>query len=322
MSRPLLRAVSATAVVGAATLAYGLYEAQKYTLRTASLPLLPSGSAPIRLLHVSDFHMLPSHSKMVAFLWELADLSPDMVIVTGDNLGHADAVPTVLDALLPLAKTPGAFVFGSNDYFAPRLPKPWKYFLEQGNSAPRTVTAKRLPTDKLRSGFTDFGWKDLNNASSELMVCGTRISLVGVDDPHLGYDDYAKATSERRDGDILIGLTHSPYTRVLDAMASDGTTLILSGHTHGGQVCLPGGRALITNCDLPREYASGVHTWHGADNAATVLNISAGLGCAPMAPIRIARPPEASLLTLTAARGGSDVITLPSPFGQPVTVLQ
>jgi predicted MPP superfamily phosphohydrolase len=77
-------------------------------------------------------------------------------------------------------------------------------------------------------------------------------------------------------------------------MAADGVGLVLAGHTHGGQLCVPGYGALVTNCGLPRGQASGLSRWHGS-----WLHVSAGLGTSPYTPFRFACRPEATLLTLT-----------------------
>jgi len=84
-------------------------------------------------------------------------------------------------------------------------------------------------------------------------------------------------------------------TPTLDQIAEDGFNLLLAGHTHGGQVCVPGVGALVTNCGLHRSMAKGLHRWPGSD---AWLHVSAGLGTHPTAPVRFACPPEASILTL------------------------
>jgi predicted MPP superfamily phosphohydrolase len=95
--------------------------------------------------------------------------------------------------------------------------------------------------------------------------------------------------------DLTVAVTHTPEPSVLDAMAADGFALLLAGHTHGGQVCVPGFGALVTNCGLPRRMAKGLHRWPASSSW---LHVSAGLGTHPTAPVRFACPPEASLLTL------------------------
>ena len=121
------------------------------------------------------------------------------------------------------------------------------------------------------------------------------MTLTGIDDAHLRRDRYARVAGPV-DG-FAIGVTHTPQRRVLDAMAADGHRLLLAGHTHGGQVRLPGVGALVTNCDLERARARGLSTYGDA-----WLHVSAGLGTSPYAPVRLCCRPEASLLTLTAVR--------------------
>ncbi|MBC8091522.1 MAG: metallophosphoesterase, partial [Pseudonocardia sp.] len=94
--------------------------------------------------------------------------------------------------------------------------------------------------------------------------------------------------------DLRLGLVHAPEPSVLDRFAGDGYDLLLAGHTHGGQVCVPGYGALVTNSGLHRSMARGLHRWSGP----TWLHVSAGLGTSPYAPVRLACPPEATLLTL------------------------
>jgi uncharacterized protein len=84
-------------------------------------------------------------------------------------------------------------------------------------------------------------------------------------------------------------------------MAYDGHDLIMTGHTHGGQVCVPFYGALVTNCDLDTRRAKGL-SQHSAGGRTAWLHVSAGVGTSPYAPIRFACPPEATLLTLTSIR--------------------
>ena len=107
-----------------------------------------------------------------------------------------------------------------------------------------------------------------------------------------------------------MGVTHAPYQRILDAMTRDGAELVIAGHTHGGQLCLPLYGALVTNCDLDRGRAKGLSRWWpGAGRSlgspppadAAWLEVSAGLGTSPYAPVRFACRPEATLLTLVPA---------------------
>lgn len=298
------RILSVGALAGAGVLAWSLVEAKSFAVRQVAAPVLAPGSRPVRVLHLSDLHLTPARRREVAWVRSLARFRPDLVIDTGDNLGSVDAIPTALEALEPLLAFPGAFVHGSNDYFAARPKNPFTYF-----SAPTRVhdRAVELDTAGLTRAFTDAGWADLTNARATLRVAGQALSLVGLDDPHLERDRLPEPGDG--EGDARIGVVHAPYTRALDALRGDGAQVILAGHTHGGQVCVPGYGALVTNCDLDTGRAKGLHGWPGprpdapgGENSAW-LHVSAGVGTSPYAPVRLACRPEATLLTLLPRKG-------------------
>nr|WP_127128120.1 metallophosphoesterase [Georgenia sp. SYP-B2076] len=284
-----------------------------FALRTHEVPVLPAGARPLRVLHLSDLHLVPSQRHKVAWVRDLGRLEPDLVITTGDNMAHPDAMPSVLEAYAPLLERPGAFVLGSNDYFAPYPKNPARYLLPDARTDPGDERV-HLPAEELADAFRRAGWQDLTNRRDAVTVAGTDLSFVGVDDPHLEYDrfpapDGAAGTRGAHPGTagrprLRLGVTHAPYRRVLDAMHADGCDLVLAGHTHGGQLCVPGFGALVTNSDLDRSRASGLHGWPGPRPGArggedsTWLHVSAGLGTSPYAPVRFACRPEACLLTL------------------------
>jgi uncharacterized protein len=298
------RTLAFGALVGAAGVVYAAgYESRAYTLRRVEMPVLPPGSAPLKVLHLSDLHMTPGQSKKQEWLRSLAALGPDLVVNTGDNLAHMKSVPVILDSLGDLLDLPGVFVMGSNDYFAPSLRNPLRYLLPDDGQ--RNIHTAKLPWRDLRAGFESRGWVDLSNRRDRVEVAGLRFAFVGVDDPHLEYDDLQSvAGTADPDADVRVAVAHAPYLRVLDAFAHDGYDAIFAGHTHGGQVCLPWKGALVTNCDLEPARAKGLHR-HPADSSpgdegSSWLHVSGGLGTSPYAPVRFACRPEASLVTLTA----------------------
>ena len=128
---------------------------------------------PIRVLHISDIHFAPGQKAKAKFLAILAELKPDLVVNTGDNLGHKDAINPCLSALEPLLGFPGVFVNGSNDYRAPKFRNPLRYF--QGPSEVRNEVD--LDTERFTSELTGAGWFDLNNASGTLEVAGTKLGF-------------------------------------------------------------------------------------------------------------------------------------------------
>lgn len=287
------------AAAGLAGLSYGAgYEVRAFRLREATIGCLPPGRRRLRVLHLSDIHLTPTQSKKQRWLSELAALRPDLVINTGDNLSHRDSVPWVMRSLGELDRVPGVFVFGSNDYWGPVMKNPARYLLPSGMG--KRLHGPPLPWRELRDAFGTAGWVDLTNRRDTLSVHGTSIAFAGVDDPHLRYDRLDEvAGAAEPSADVRIGVAHAPYLRVLDAFTSDGYDVIFAGHTHGGQLRIPGYGALVTNCDLEPARSRGLHR-HEASGRSAWLHVSAGLGTSPYAPYRFCCPPEATLVTLTA----------------------
>ena len=265
-----------------------------FKLREVSLPILPKGCSPLRILHFSDLHLTPQRKRLIKDIRSWRKLKPDLVISTGDFLAHPEAIETTLDALSPLFELPGLYVFGSNDYYGPKFKNPLSYL--RADSGARKLGIK-LPIAKLDKGLSKAGWKNLNRSKLKLKIKGVSIEARGTDDAHLNLDDYSFVKGRRGKVDLSIGVTHAPYKRVLDAMAKDSLDLIFAGHTHGGQVRLPwfgGSRSLTTNCDLPNWRSRGLTKLEGEP----YLHVSAGMGYNPYTPIRFFSPPEVSLLTL------------------------
>ena len=304
LTRIVGRLAATGAVAGTALTTYAAWEARAYTLRRVELPLLPPGADPLRVLHLSDVHLTPGQTRKQEWLRALGDLRPDLVVNTGDNLAHRDAVPTVLAAYGALLDVPGVFVFGSNDYFSPVLKNPLRYVLPDDGR--RATHSAPLPWPDLQKEFIGRGWLELTNQRDSLEVQGLRLAFAGVDDAHLGYDqlDLVAGPADPA-ADVRVAVTHAPYLRVIDQFAADGYDAIIAGHTHGGQVCLPWIGALTTNCDLDNARAKGLHR-HPADSrpgdpGSSWLHVSAGLGTSPYARIRVACRPEATLMTFTPA---------------------
>ena len=290
-----LSALAATALGGLGTLVWGHTELNKFRLKEYTLPLLPPGSLrgkkEFRLLHLSDLHMIPGQEDKIAWVSALDSLNPDLVVNTGDNLSDPAGVPDVLRALEPLLNRPGLFVFGTNDYWAPRPVNPFKYLW----GAKREPSYIDLPWKGMRAAFIERGWQDANQARLEFKVGNVKLAASGVDDPHHDLDDYSEiAGAPNPDADLALALLHSPEPRVLKRFEADGYQLSLSGHTHGGQICLPGERALVTNSGIDRKRASGMH-----DFGAMKMHVTNGLGTSKYAPVRIFCRPSAALIKIT-----------------------
>lgn len=297
-------AVALGAAAAGVTLWATVIERQLFTVRRHTLPILPEGAAPIRILQLSDLHLAPWQSRKIDWVRSLAELRPDLVVLTGDLMGHLEARHALIHALRPLAEqAPTVFVHGSNDYYGPRFKNPVKYLLEPSRLSTRVPDIDNVA---LTAGLEGLGAINLNNAAERLEVQGTTLDLLGLNDPHIRYDDVEAMRAELQAlptasaKPVRLGVVHAPYQEALGELLRDETALILAGHTHGGQVRVPGVGAMTSNCDLPTAQARGLSVWHDAHRAA-FLNVSAGLGNSIYAPVRFACRPEASLLTLEAA---------------------
>jgi predicted MPP superfamily phosphohydrolase len=290
--------------VGAGAAIWGIgIERYLFTVREHEARVLAPGSRPVRVLHLSDAHMAPWQRRKQCWIAALADTwRPDLVVNTGDNLGHEQGLRGLRAALDPLRGIPGMFVHGSNDHAAPTPRNPLRYFT--GPSSVK-VASEPLDTQALDGYLADeLGWLNLNNHVGSVEVAGLRLDAFGVSDAHRGWDDLDVLPELLDDmkADIApaaatLGVTHAPYRRVLDEYVDLGADMIFAGHTHGGQVRVPGLGALVANCDIPLRQARGLSRW--THRGRTVpLNVSAGLGHSIYAPVRFACRPEVSLITL------------------------
>jgi predicted MPP superfamily phosphohydrolase len=287
------RAVTAVGAAGVGMLAYGtLIERNAFVLRRFDVPVLDPGSEPIRVLHVSDLHITAGQHRKHEWIRGLARLRPDLVVNTGDTISDLHGIPAVMHALEPLFEFPGVFVPGNNDYYAPRPKSPVRYF-RPSEELPTDLIP--MPWPELARAMSSGGWTDLTHVRTVLAAGSGKVALAGTDDPHLRKARYALVAGPAEpDATVRIGVTHSPEPAMLRSFAEDGYDLVLAGHTHGGQVRVPFGPALVTNCGIDRNRARWLHQW----DEHMYFHICAGLGTNPFSPIRFCCRPEATLLTL------------------------
>ena len=244
--RAALSVIGTTAALGAATLAYSLIEARCPVLRRIDVPVLAADEEPLTVLHLADLHLTGHTEARVAWVRRLAQLQPDVVVNTGDNLSLASGLEPLRRALEPLTGLPGAFVMGDHDYRSTVFRLPTRYLHRdprKASSRVRDEDIEALPWEEVRDLQAAGGWVDLTNRRGSLTVRGRRIELVGVDDPHANRDvlpvpeaaDSAESATSLpaiRDHEgraLRLGLTHAPYRRVLEAMSADDVDLVLAG---------------------------------------------------------------------------------------------
>ncbi|NYE50931.1 putative MPP superfamily phosphohydrolase [Spinactinospora alkalitolerans] len=291
------RAAVVTGAVGAAGVGYAsVIERNWFRLRHHEIPLLPPGSPRLRVLHLSDAHLTPGRRMLIDWIRGLDAHEPDLVVNTGDSLAHPEAVGPFIDALGPLLERPGAFVYGSNDLYSPQLKNPARYLWRSSKGDYRKRTVPDLPWRELGAAMSASGWLDLNNRTGHLKAAALDVAAGGVHDSHIGLDRYdAIAGPADPAADLRLGVLHSPEPRNLDRFSADGYQLLLAGHTHGGQLCLPFYGTIVTNCGIDRRRAWGLSRY-----GASWLHVSGGLGTSPYAPVRFCCRPEATLLDLVA----------------------
>lgn len=301
--RPTTRVAGAVAALGTACAVYAtVVERRWFHLRREHLPGALRLGAPhgLRLLVVSDLHLDPPDPPLETFVRDLPTAEADLIVAAGDLVGGRGAEDVTVDLLATLTTggTPAVAVLGSNDLYAPRPKNPLRYLTHPDVRS----YGPPLDTARLCAGLRAAGWHVLEDARTTVPTTAGTVEVAGLRDPHLQQPLPPRDRITARDpaAVLRLGVVHAPYVDALDLLAAAGYDVLVAGHTHGGQVRVPGVGALVTNCDLPTDRARGTSRWQ-ADDRRPWLHVSAGLGQSRYAPFRFACRPEVSLLELTPA---------------------
>jgi uncharacterized protein len=228
----------------------------------------PSALPPLRVLLITDIHagIFLKPESLAQIIRELVRLKPNLVVIGGDLVsGHVSEAAAILDALSLLTSAPlGAwFCFGNHDYFG-------------GDP------------DELQRDLANIGITTLKNESAVIQHGGASFILGGIDDRILGEPNWDQLLAQNGSPHLL--MAHNP-DHFYEAEAR-GIPLTLSGHTHGGQIRIPGGPAIIRQSRYCLD--EGLFAFGKA-----LLVVSQGLGCIAL-PIRWGADPEAVLIEITA----------------------
>ncbi|MCP5159523.1 MAG: metallophosphoesterase family protein [Gammaproteobacteria bacterium] len=226
------------------------------------LPRLPAAFDGFTLLHLSDLHLDANPAYPMALIERLQQVEYDICVMTGDfrarTHGPHQAALAALARVRPHLRSPIYAILGNHDSI------------------------------RMAAGIERLGIVLLLNESVALERDGATLHLAGIDDPHyFQVDNFDKAAANIPPDAVAILLSHSPEPYRLAAHA--GFDLMLSGHTHGGQVCLPGGIALLTNADCPRRFCKGAWRYHTMQGYTSVGSGSSVVG------VRFNCPPEITL---------------------------
>ena len=238
------------------------WSARGSTCAGSPCPPCRPGRAPVRILQVSDLHLTPGQAKKIAWVRvpRRARARLRRQLRRQPRARRRGAPAAAGDgAALGASPARSSWAPTTTSGRCPRTPpatSPGAHAEVRGGAGPT------CPVGALVDGLREGGWADLDNARTVVTMGDHDVELVGVDDPHIGYDRYAAVSGPAADDVALtMGLVHAPYQRVLDAMVADGASVVLAGHTHGGQLALPVWGALVTNCDLDTRRAKGLSRW-------------------------------------------------------------
>jgi predicted MPP superfamily phosphohydrolase len=215
----------------------GLRNAERVVVRHNhfNFPQLPKPFDGFTILHISDMHVDMNQGAMRRLIELLNDLRYDICVITGDyrgkTFGPFDATLEGLARVRPHLKALVYGVLGNHD------------------------TVRMIP------GLEEMGIRMLLNESEIIVRGNDRIHLAGIDDAHYyRVDNIEKAASQIPHNEFSILLSHTP--EIYRQAAHAGFNLLLSGHTHGGQICLPGSIPITLDSVLPRHMGSGAWKYH------------------------------------------------------------
>jgi predicted MPP superfamily phosphohydrolase len=239
-----------------------------------AVPGLPHHLDGLRILHLSDLHVHPGSD----LAWQLPDLiaslAYDLLCYTGDFIDMDDDLPALSALLARMPRTGGAYaVLGNHDY------------IPFGRSHGSNDVAR------LRSALAQAGITVLANEARATASDG--LYVVGVDDPATRRDNLELAMAYVPEDACTVVLAHSPD--VVLRLSARRPSLVLAGHTHGGQIRLPHVGPVLTLSQVPRHLTMGLVSYQGVP-----LFVSRGIGYSGLY-LRLGSPPEAALLTLRAA---------------------
>ncbi len=232
---------------------------------------LPSVFNGLKIIHLSDFHSKNFGKREKNVLEIVETLKPDFVFITGDVV---DWTSRNFEAIQPFWEELG------QNY-------PGRIFGVYGNHDHRNIKFRKLEKFLKESGI-----EFLKNESRKIELNNDFIYLIGVDDPHDGYDDLTKAMAGLDSGSIKILLAHSPEIVRKIKNQNLRIDLILVGHTHGGQINIP----ILVDLILPLKYDKQYKKGFFKEDSIS-MHVSRGIGPSVL-PLRFNSFPEITLIKL------------------------
>jgi hypothetical protein len=245
----------------------------------------------LKILHISDLHLSGNDDEKVDFIRSITDQDYDLVFLTGDVFEFLDGLKYGPKLLSRQPRLGAYAVFGNHDYYDYSIYNKTLGRIFRQHRHP----AVRNNVEPHRIALEAGGFKVLVNQSH--YIASENLFIAGIDYPGIKEAELEKLMQGAPVGALKLGLFHLP--RQLEMLSRAGLHLAFGGHTHGGQVRLPGLGAIITDSELPRQNASGM-----LEVGRTKIHISRGLGADPRSNIRLFCPPAATLIELSHERAG------------------
>lgn len=261
--------------------------------KTARLRALPAAVEGLKILHLSDLHTRGFGPAEQAAYDAMRQLEPDMVIFSGDfcyHFGFSGSLfksSTQADHDYPFLSRHGIWLPPESDKAYAVMQR-----LLQDYNCPLGVWAGRGnhdPANFLQMA-RDLNLRFLHNESVLLQYNNCKIALTGVNCNTRSSFDLVEILRQAARGDLNLAISHYPENA--EPLIAGGMDLVLAGHTHGGQICLPGGKPVITHSRTGSYYAAGLIRFLQGQ-----VHVSRGLGKI-MIPLRLNCPPEITLITL------------------------
>lgn len=269
--------------LGTALLAYGsIVEARR--VRTdhlrVTLPRLPEGLAGLRIVHLADTHCRPGafYAPLFEGMVEAANAAaPDLILLSGDLAAGAERMGEAAAWLGRLRAPLGVIaVLGNHDLNITM--ERWLLGLEQG-----------FDIEDIRATMAAAGVVLLHNESLAIEARGHRLVILGIGDPSSGLDDLPGTAASAPSGDLTLLLTHSPD--ILDCPGLEVADLVLCGHTHAGQMILPGLGPVWAPVWRDRRRGEGLLA-----TGDVAVHVTRGVGTSW--PVRLGCPPQVAVLEL------------------------
>ena len=222
---------------------------------------LAHGLEQFRVAHLTDMHFgrVTPRAVQEAAVAAVNAEKPDVVVITGDFVCHSQAYLDQMREVLATIEAPTYGVLGNHDYWS--------------------------GADEVRQGLKKANIALLSNESTTIEVRGERLQILGLDDAYTGHADRDKALKGLRPDLPTLGLSH--IAEEADALWAHGVSLVLAGHTHGGQITLASLHELALGKVIGHKYVHGLYGKRASEQPTQgAVYVSAGIGAA-MVPIRL-----------------------------------